>query len=138
MKKIYLLILPILLLLVSCSDFLDRKPLATATEGDLSVGGVEGKVFGLYGDLRAEGVSGLPYAFMHIMRSDDAIKGSTPTDGAAYEQIADYFKYNKAESWLTLDYWNAHYTMINDCNDILQLMDSLKLESTGDIINRAE
>jgi hypothetical protein len=138
MKKIYLLILPILLLLVSCSDFLDRKPLATATEGDLTVGGVEGKVFGLYGDLRAEGVSGLPYAFMHIMRSDDAIKGSTPTDGAAYEQIADYYKYNKAESWLTLDYWNAHYTMINDCNDILQLMDSLKLESAGDIINRAE
>jgi len=72
------------------------------------------------------------------MRSDDAIKGSTPTDGAAYEQIADYYKYNKAESWLTLDYWNAHYTMINDCNDILQLMDSLKLESAGDIINRAE
>ena len=140
MKKINLIIilcLPILIL-AGCSDFLDRKPLGTATEGDLTVGGVEGKVFGLYGDFRLEGVSGLPMVFMHVMRSDDAIKGSTPTDGANYEQMADFFKYDKSDGWLNLGYWNDHYALIYACNDVLYDIDSLKLTSEGDMINQAE
>lgn len=123
---------------VSCSDFLNMKPLGTATEGDLTVGGIEGKVFGLYGDFRMEGVSGLPMVFMHTMRSDDAIKGSTPTDGAIYEQMADYYKYDKSDGWLNLGYWNDHYKLIYDSNDILHTIDSLKLSTTGDLINEAE
>lgn len=137
-KIIILGILASIFTLASCSDFLDRKPLGTATEGDLTVGGVEGKVFGLYGDLRLEGVSSLPMIFMHEMRSDDAIKGSTPTDGAAYEQMADYFKYDKADGWLNLGYWNDHYKLIYDCNDVLHDIDSLKLNTAGDVINQAE
>lgn len=140
MKKILLSIfsLTLILLTISCTEFLDRKPLGIATEGDLTVGGVEGKVFGLYGTLRDEGMTGLPMLFMHVMRSDDAIKGSTVTDGAGYEQIADFYKYDKAEGWLTLDYWNAHYKMIYACNDILHDIDSLNLTSRGDMINMAE
>ena len=141
MKKNKIIILGILasmFVLASCSDFLDRKPLGTATEGDLTVGGVEGKVFGLYGDLRLDGVSSLPMVFMHEMRSDDAIKGSTPTDGASYEQMADYFKYDKADGWLNLGYWNDHYKLIYDCNDVLHDIDSLKLNTAGDVINQAE
>jgi len=140
MKKniLFIFILPLILMAVSCTDFLDRKPQGTATEGDLTVGGVEGKVFGLYGTLRDEGVTGLPMVFMHVMRSDDAIKGSTVTDGAAYEQMADFFKYDKSDGWLLLDYWNAHYKLIYACNDILQTIDSLKLSTDGDKINQAE
>lgn len=140
MKKniLFLIILPLTLLMASCSDFLDRKPLGTATEGDLTVGGVEGKVFGLYGTFRDEGMTGLPMVFMHVMRSDDAIKGSTPTDGASYEQMADYYKYDKSDGWLLLDYWNAHYKMIYACNDILHVIDSLNLTTAGDKINEAE
>lgn len=140
MKKniLFLIILPLTLLMASCSDFLDRKPLGTATEGDLTVGGVEGKVFGLYGTFRDEGMTGLPMVFMHVMRSDDAIKGSTPTDGATYEQMADYYKYDKSDGWLLLDYWNAHYKMIYACNDILHDIDSLNLTTEGDKINEAE
>jgi len=119
-KYIILTALVLITALTGCSDFLDRKPLGIATEGDLTVGGVEGKVFGLYGDFRLEGVTGLPMVFMHTMRSDDAIKGSTPTDGANYEQMADYFKYDKSDAWLNLGYWNDHYKLIYDCNDVLQ------------------
>lgn len=137
-KLIILNLLVVIFALASCTDFLDRKPLGTATEGDLKVGGVEGKVFGLYGDMRLEGVTGLPMVFMHVMRSDDAIKGSTPTDGANYEQMADYFKYDKSDGWLNLDYWNSHYKLINGCNDILHDIDSLKLNTDGDKINQAE
>jgi len=140
MKKYILFIftLPLILLAVSCTDFLDRKPLGNATEGDLTVGGVEGKVFGLYGNLRDEGVTGLPMVFMHVMRSDDAIKGSTVTDGANYEQMADFYKYDKSDGWLLLGYWNDHYKMIYACNDILHDIDSLKLTTDGDKINQAE
>lgn len=140
MKKniLFIFILPLILMAVSCTDFLDRKPQGTATEGDLTVGGVEGKVFGLYGTLRDEGMTGLPMVFMHVMRSDDAIKGSTVTDGANYEQMADFFKYDKSDGWLLLDYWNAHYKMIYACNDILHDIDSLKLTTGGDLINQAE
>jgi SusD family. len=140
MKKniLFIFFLPLILMAVSCTDFLDRKPLGTATEGDLTVGGVEGKVFGLYGTLRDEGMTGLPMVFMHVMRSDDAIKGSTVTDGASYEQMADFFKYDKSDGWLLLDYWNAHYKMIYACNDILHDIDSLKLTTAGDVINQAE
>lgn len=138
-NKLFIVLLPFLLLMVAgCSDFLDRKPLGSATEGDLTVGGVEGKVFGLYGNLRDDGMTGLPMVFMHVMRSDDAIKGSTVTDGAGYEQMADYFKYDKADGWLTLGYWNDHYKLIYACNDILHDLDSLKLNSDGDMINQAE
>lgn len=137
-KYIILSLLATIAIFASCSDFLDRKPLGTATEGDLNVGGVEGKVFGLYGDFRLEGVTGLPMVFMHVMRSDDAIKGSTPTDGAAYEQMADYFKYDKSDGWLNLGYWNDHYKLIYDCNDILHEIDSLQLSAPGDLINEAE
>lgn len=133
-----MIILPLMFIAVSCSDFLDRERLETATSGDIVSGGVEGEVFGLYGTLRDEGMTGLPMVFMHTMRSDDAIKGSTATDGASYEQIADKFKYDKSEGWLTLDYWNAHYKMILSCNKIVQEMDSLNLNTTGDIINKAE
>ena len=138
-NKLFIVLLPFLLLMVAgCSDFLDRKPLGSATEGDLTVGGVEGKVFGLYGNLRDDGMTGLPMVFMHVMRSDDAIKGSTVTDGAGYEQMADYFKYDKADGWLTMGYWNDHYKLIYACNDILHDLDSLKLNSDGDKINQAE
>ncbi len=137
-NRIALFILPLILIAVSCTDFLDRKPQGTATEGDLTVGGVEGKVFGLYGTLRDDGMTGLPMVFMHVMRSDDAIKGSTVTDGASYEQMADFYKYDKSDGWLTLDYWNTHYKMIYACNDILHTIDSLKLTTDGDKINQAE
>lgn len=138
-NKLFIVLLPLLILTaVGCSDFLDRKPLGSATEGDLTVGGIEGKVFGLYSDLRDEGMSALPMLFMHSMRSDDAIKGSTVTDGASYEQMADFYKYDKSDGWLTLGYWNGHYKMIYACNDILQEIDSLNLTSEGDNINQAE
>lgn len=137
-KLLIISLLVIMLPMLSCSDFLDRKPLGSATEGDLNVGGVEGKVFGLYGYLREEGVSGLPMVFMHTMRSDDAIKGSTPTDGAKYEQMADFFKYDKGDGWLNLGYWNDHYKLIYACNDVLDDIKTANLTSPGDIINQAE
>lgn len=58
-------ILALLVATVGCKKFLDRKPLGVAVDGDLTVGGVEGKVFGLYGKLRDEaGMSDLATLFL--------------------------------------------------------------------------
>ena len=59
-KWIYALLPALLLIagLTGCSKFLDRKPLGVATGDDIIQGGVEGKVFALYGELRRDGISG--------------------------------------------------------------------------------
>ncbi len=136
---IFILILAILTT-AGCSKFLDLEPLGSAIEGDLTdVGGVDGKVFGLYGQMRdLGGIAGLPLAFLASVRSDDAIKGYQESNTAAYEVIGDQFQYNKGDTWLIPQYWNDHYTLINGCNDVLHYIDSLKLTDASSMINKAE
>src|SRR5215218_9597762 len=107
-----LLLLPLLMGVAGCKKFLDRKPLGTATEGDLSQGGVEGKVFGLYGGLvNTDGLTNFPMLWFKGIRSDDAQKGSTPGDLADAGQAMDDFQYTK-DHWLLNGYWDGHYNFI--------------------------
>ena len=72
---ILLAAIPLLTSISGCKRFLDRKPLGSATEGDLSQGGVEGKTFGLYGKLRdVEGMTTFSRLWFQSIRSDDAQK----------------------------------------------------------------
>jgi tetratricopeptide (TPR) repeat protein len=139
-NKILFLLLLNIFATMGCSKFLDREPLGSAIEGDLTdVGGVDGKVFGLYGQMRdLGGIAGLPLAFLESVRSDDAIKGYQESNTASYEVIGDQFQYNKGDTWLIPQYWNDHYTLINRCNDVLQYIDSLKLTDGASMINKAE
>jgi hypothetical protein len=131
------LLLPVLFVVAGCKKFLDRKPLATAVEGDLKQGGVEGKVFGLYGKMRDWGMSDFPMLWFKSIRSDDAMKGSTAGDLADGGQIMDQFQYTK-DHWLMNAYWDGHYNFINACNDVLHEIDSLHLTDPGSMINAAE
>ena len=79
-----------------CKKFLDRKPLQASLE-DLNQGGLEGQVFGLYGaflDRNAayHGYSSIPWFGFHSFRGDDAMKGSSPADGADWGVIFDDFQ----------------------------------------------
>lgn len=121
-----------------CRKFLDRKPLGSATEGDLSQGGVEGKVFGLYGSFRSlEGMTAFQMLWFKSIRSDDALKGSTTGDLADGGQIMDNFQYTK-DHWLMNGWWDHHFTFINACNDVIHDVDSLNLTDPGSVINKAE
>src|SRR4051812_18435180 len=80
---------------IGCKKFLDRKPLGTATENDITQGGLEDKVYGLYGSLRNWGMSDLPRTWFKSIRSDDAVKGSTPGDLSDAGAIMDQFQYSK-------------------------------------------
>ena len=144
MKKhinlIWLLIaaFPVLTSVSGCKKFLDRKPLGSATEGDLSQGGVEGKTFGLYGQLRTvEGMTTFARLWFQNIRSDDALKGSTTGDLADGGAIMDNFQYTK-DHWLMNQNWDGHFTFINATNDIIHDVDSLHLTDPGSIINNAE
>ncbi|MEJ7681102.1 MAG: hypothetical protein WKG06_25265 [Segetibacter sp.] len=98
-RKIIIIIflaVPIVTTLGGCNRFLDRKPL-TATLNDLNQGGLEGQIFGLYSFFRTSygNISSLPHLGLHGFRSDDAVKGSEPSDGAEWVAPMDQFKYDK-------------------------------------------
>lgn len=142
MKKsinILLVIIVAISLLMSngCKKFLDRKPL-TATLDDLKQGGVEGQIFGLYSNLRnSAGFTSIPWLAFHGFRSDDAEKGSDPSDGAEWVAPFDNFKYVK-DLWASNQYWDDHYVLINLANTALQTADSLKLSDPSSVINIGE
>jgi hypothetical protein len=144
MKKhinlIWLLIaaMPVLTAVSGCKKFLDRKPLGSATEGDLTQGGVEGKTYGLYGQLRTvEGMTTFVRFWFQSIRSDDAVKGSTTGDLADAGNCMENFQYTK-DHWLLNQNWDGHVTFINATNDVIHDVDSLNLTDPGSITNKAE
>jgi hypothetical protein len=131
-----ILMVPMLFTVSGCKKFLDRKPL-TATLDDLNQG-VEGQIFGMYSFLRTgEGFSTLPWIDFHSIRDDDAQKGSDASDGAEINTEFETFQYTK-DDWATNSYWNNHYTMINQANEALYTIDSLKLTSDAAMRNVGE
>lgn len=138
-KWIYAL-LPALLILAGstgCKKFLDRKPLGVATEDDIIQGGVEGKVFALYGEIRRDGISGFASLGFKNIRSDDANKGSTTGDAGFMTPIFDNFQYDATQGQAT-SYWDDRFFFITLCNDVIHTVDSLKLTDQASLQNKGE
>lgn len=131
------LAVPVLISIVSCKKFLDRKPL-TATLSDLNQGALEGQILGMYTNLRTlAGFSLLPWIDFHSIRDDDAQKGSDANDGAEINTEFETFQYTK-DDWAPNTYWNDHYTMINLANDAVSKADSLKFTDAASLRNVGE
>ena len=126
-----------LLILSGCKDFLDREPLGRYTEKDIPAGSFDSQVFGVYAKMRNFGVSAMPYLAIHNYRSDDAVKGSSTTDGVAQEKIYDQFQYVKDE-WLMNSYWSDHYALINAANAVIADIDSVGAKDEATLINKGE
>ncbi len=131
-----LLAIPALVSIVGCKKFLDRQPL-TATLNDLNTSVLESQSLGLYNTLQYAGFSTLPWIDFHSIRDDDAMKGSSTTDGAEIDAEYDKFQYSK-DDWAPNTYWNDHYTMINNANKLLYFADSLKLTDEASLRNVGE
>lgn len=101
-----------------CQKFLDRDPLGRYTLDEVQGSSFESAVFGVYANLRQEGVAGLPYIAIHGMRSDDSDKGSSVTDGTDAENIFDNFQYRN-DFWLMNNYWSHHYVLIQSANNVI-------------------
>lgn len=140
-KWVLLLALPMALASTGCKKFLDRQPLQ-ATLNDLNQGGVEGLALGLYGAIRNPDEGGvswghIPYLAIHSFRDDDAMKGSSASDGADWAVIYDNFQYSK-DHWSTNIYYERKYKFIDNCNILIKTVDSLKLTDPASMINLAE
>lgn len=122
----------------SCSDdILDTEPLGVAVKGDLTTGGFEASAFGLYGKLRTSNVSSWNRYWLQSIRSDDAAKGSSPGDAAAFGNMYDAFQYIATDG-LSTGYWNDHYSLIYACNDLIYDVEKSGLTDNGTLVNKAE
>ena len=138
--KTALLVTLMIPLFTACNDddFLDKKPLGIATDGDLTAGGFEEKAFGLYGKIRnTTGVTDWTRYWFQGIRSDDAAKGSTTTDAATMGNIMDSFQYSATEG-IPADNWNGHFSLIYACNDLIANVEASGLTDLGSITNKAE
>ncbi len=120
-----------------CSKFLDRKPLGRYTLDEIQASSFESAVFGVYADLRQEGTAGLPYIMIHNVRSDDADKGSSVTDGVDAENIFDNFAY-LTDFWLLNNYWSHHYRLIQTANNVISDIEELENPDPAILTNLGE
>lgn len=118
-------------------NFLDREPLGRYTTDDLPAGSFESRIFGVYGALRAEGMSGVKYVAVHGIRSDDSEKGSSVSDAVDAENFFDRLQYTK-DFWLLNDYWGDHYKTIGLANTVIADIDSIKATDAPTLTIRAE
>ncbi len=118
-------------------DFLDRRPLGEYIEEDIPPGDLNAQVYAIYAALRHEGISSLPYIAVHNIRSDDADKGSAVSDGVPAEEIFDNFNY-VTDYWLVNNYWDGHYNLIAMANNVIELVDSVGIESDITRVNLGE
>lgn len=112
----------ILVMLNSCTKILDTQRQGSYSEEDYPFPGGSGPydqyIFGAYNDLRAYNVHVYAYVMAVSIRSDDADKGSTPSDGGASAQQMDNFPVLPNNGFLN-ELWIGNYGLINKCNNTL-------------------
>ena len=74
---------------------------------------------------------------IHGMRSEDAEKGSTLSDGAATGKMFDDFEY-LASNGMIKSYWNDNYSLIHKVNDLLDEMSQNPSLTEGDLVNKGK
>lgn len=114
------------LLAASCSDdFLDRKPYGSTTSEDLGFSESElylGLVYDTYSHLRSYDLSALPFVSVTNVTSDDADKGSTPSDAPDVGQL-DNFTFN-ASNGLIAGWYKSNFTGITKANEALSFLET--------------
>lgn len=133
---ILLLFVIVAVQLIGCNKFLDKKPLGQAISGDVSQGGEEAAVLGLYANLTGWcALTSWPYLVFHAIRSDDS-KCGTPGDGDATEAMMK-FQYSK-DNWLTnLEYEN-YMSYVIQASNVIADIDSLQLTDAWSLTNKGE
>lgn len=118
--------LTFILTAASCSDsFLDRKPYGSTTSEDLGFSENElylGLVYDTYGHLRSYDMSALPFVAITSVTSDDADKGSTPSDAPDVGQL-DAFTFN-ADNGLIAGWYKANFNGITKSNEALSFLNT--------------
>ncbi|RZL06262.1 MAG: RagB/SusD family nutrient uptake outer membrane protein [Pedobacter sp.] len=124
-----------------CKDFLDtqRQGTYTADNYPYPQGGTpyDTFLFAAYDALRSYNYIADAFMVVSSIRSDDADKGSTPTDGGADVIGMDNFPALTNGRVNTL--WGEYYVMINRCNTIIdQVRNNPEIIATSEMKNQAE
>lgn len=133
-----LLIASSALTFAGCNDFLDRSPLGDFTEDDAPGGSLDGQVFGLYTQMRNYNITaGIPAFAIHNFRSEDSEKGSSLGDGEDQAEMFDKFFYTTNNDVVSA-YWGQNYTIIYQCNSVIDVVDKGNMTDEGSQMNKGE
>ncbi len=125
------IIIAALVLFAGCKkNFLDRDPQGTYTQDTYPYPGGSGPydtyLFGAYSELRSFNVHSQFFIFATSVRSDDADRGSTATDGVPNSSDFDNFPVSPGSTWNN-GLWLGYFSFINKCNIVL---DQIKNNTT--------
>ncbi|RYZ27689.1 MAG: RagB/SusD family nutrient uptake outer membrane protein, partial [Chitinophagaceae bacterium] len=99
--------------------FLDREPQGSYTQDTYPYPGGSGPydtyLFGAYSELRQFNVHSQFFIFATSVRSDDADRGSTATDGVPNSSDFDDFPVSPTSTWNN-GLWTGYYSFVNKCN----------------------
>ncbi len=116
----------LLLTSYSCKDFLDQniQGAYTADTYPYPKGGsvYDPFIYEVYTAFRSYDVGVVPFVSAVSIRSDDADKGSTPTDGAEMKQMDDFTI--TSSNGLVASLWSGYYSLVNKCNIVLDQIEN--------------
>jgi hypothetical protein len=130
-------------LLAGCrKDFLDRNPQGSYTQETYPYPGGSGPydtyLFGAYSELRAFNVHSQFFIFATSVRSDDADRGSTATDGVPNSSDFDNFPVSPGSTWNN-GLWVGYFSFVNKCNIALdQIKNNSAIVATPQIKLQSE
>src|SRR5689334_11143858 len=137
----YILTIPILVVflgITSCKkDFLDRSPQGSYTQDTYPYPGGSGPydtyLFGAYSELRQFNVHSQFFIFATSVRSDDADRGSTATDGVPNSSDFDDFPVSPGSTWNN-GLWTGYFSFVNKCNIALdQIKNNAAIVATSQV-----
>lgn len=116
------------IIILSCKKFLDKPPLGTLDPSVMATEkGVQGLLIGAYSLVDGEGASGDGFAsgasnwILGGVTSDDAYKGSDPTDVGDAAPMEQWTTLNSANGAIPQK-WNVCYSGAQRCNDVLRTL----------------
>ncbi len=145
LKGVLVLVIFSFLALTGCKKFLDVPRQGSYTADDYPYPGGSGPydqfIFGAYNDLRSYNVHVSGFVVATSIRSDDADKGSTPSDGGSDVITMDNFPV-LPNNGLCNALWTGYYGLINKCNSAIANIDTnrnivatdaIKLQSKAEV-----
>lgn len=136
MQKVFF-VLFLIMLFSGCKKLLDTQRQGSYTADDYPYPGGSGPydqfIFGAYNDLRSYNVHVDGFVVATSIRSDDADKGSTPSDGGSDVISMDNFPVTPSNGRCNA-LWTGYYGLINKCNSAIAQIDTNKtITSTEEI-----
>ena len=112
-----------MLLLISCKDFLDIPKEGSFNAGEMDFTKKENMflpVSNVYASMRSNNAHGFPYIGICEVVSDDADKGSTPSDSQTMIEL-DGFTYGP-NNGLFNEFWDGCFGMISSANNAIETL----------------